>query len=168
MAQLLLQWMLSMPHFLTLIFKRHVYRLHYIFAIPYTECTANLTIHSDLGLPFWNTTDSQWGVTSAKPHISFQKCTGCVGLFQHGVAIPSRTHSSTHKHTLYLLHLRGILWGRWHFPPDSYHFPSCHELALLVWRAQLSHTFQAVTLICWQMLRGCFWKFSSSSFSYKT
>lgn len=50
MAQLLLQWMLSMPHFLTLIFKRHVYRLHYIFAIPYTECTANLNYSLWLGV----------------------------------------------------------------------------------------------------------------------
>lgn len=67
--------------FLILIFKGHVYKLHHVVPIPYKRIYLYWKLK--VFLVIWGyhfEQQSQWGVTSAKPHIWFQNCTGCVGL----------------------------------------------------------------------------------------
>lgn len=179
MTEFLLQWTFSVPLFFIVVFKRHVYKLRYIFPIPYKECTENLKLfivtwgyHFEHELQWW-----PLPILISDSRIAL----GVLGCLQHGIVIPSRTHSSPHpRHTHPHPHTPGISHTFMKSSNEGSGFPTQiptifhHVTSSLFWseEAQLLHAhpeqFLSVMSICWQVLRGCFWRFSSSPFNYKT
>ena len=98
MTAFLSWWTFSVPLFFTVVFKRHVYKLRYIFPIPYKECTENVKLfivtwgyHFEHELQGW-----PLPILISDSRIAL----GVLGCLHHGIVIPSRTHSSpTHTHT---------------------------------------------------------------------
>lgn len=164
--------------FFILIFKGHLYKLHHIFPIPYKGMCWKLSLLGDLGLPFWTAVTVRSDFCQA-PYLIPELHWVCWVVFSMVLQYyQGHTVPHTAKHTLYLLPFRGILWGRQYSPhPDSYHLPSYLEPARLLWQGA---TFTqrgnfptypeqclSVMLICWQVLRGCFWRFLPFFFIYK-